>query len=89
MGVVQPGQKVTKQVVVKGNKPFRIVSVNCDGKDFRFDTSADKTAKELHLIPVTFVAGKEPGKVSKTIRIETDLGETSQVLSAYAVIAGQ
>jgi hypothetical protein len=87
MGVVQPGQKVTKQVVVKGNKPFRIVSVNCDGKDFQFDTSKDKAPKELHLIPVTFVAGKEPGKVSKTIRIETDLGDTSQVLSAYAVIA--
>jgi hypothetical protein len=87
MGVVQPGQKVTKQVVVKGNKPFRIISVNCDGKDFHFDTSKDKTPKELHLIPVTFVAGKEPGKVSKTIRIETDLGDASQVLSAYAVVA--
>jgi hypothetical protein len=87
MGVVQPGEKVTKKVVVKGNKPFKIVAVNCDDKDFQFDTSSEKTAKDLHVIPVTFVAGKEPGKVSKTIRIETDLGETSQVLSAYAVIA--
>jgi len=89
MGVVRPGQKVTKQVVVKGNKPFRIVSVDCDSKDFHVDTSAEKNAKELHLIPVTFVAGKEPGKISKTIRIETDFGETSPVLSAYAVVAGQ
>ncbi len=89
MGVVQPGQKVTKQLVVKGNKPFRIVSVDCDDKGFQFDTSSVKTPKALHLIPVTFVAGKEPGKVSKTIRIETDFNETAPVLSAYAVVAGQ
>jgi hypothetical protein len=89
MGVVQPGQKVTKQLVVKGNKPFRIISVTCDDKDFQFDTSAEKSPKELHLIPVTFVAGKELGKVSKKIRIETDLGDKAPMLSAYAVVSGQ
>ena len=89
MGVVQPGQKVTKQVVVKGNKPFRVVSVDCEDGGFPFDTSSAKNPKPLHLIPVTFVAGAEPGKVSQTIRIATDLGESAQVLSAYAVIAGQ
>jgi hypothetical protein len=89
MGVVQPGQKVTKQLVVKGNKPFRIVSVDCDDKGFQFDTSTEKDAKALHLIPVTYVAGSEPGKVSKTIRIETDVRDAAPVLSAYAVVAGQ
>jgi len=89
MGVVEPGQKVTKQLVVKGNKPFRIVSVDCDDKGFQFDTSSLKDPKPLHLIPVTFVAGNEPGKVAKTIRIETDLGDKSPVLSAYAVVAGK
>ena len=89
LGVVQPGQKVTKQLVVKGNKPFRIVGVDCDDKRFKFDTSSDSSPKALHLIPVTYVAGSEPGKVSETIRIETDLRDTSPVLSAYAVVAGQ
>jgi hypothetical protein len=89
MGVVHPGQKVTKQLVVKGNKPFRIVSVDCDDKGFQFDTSSVKTPKSLHLIPVTFVAGNDPGKVSETIRIETDANETAPVLSAYAVVAGK
>ena len=87
LGVVQPGQKVTKQVVIKSNKPFRITSVDCDDKDFQFDISSENSAKELHLLPVTFTAGKEPGKVSKTIRFQTDSGETSPVLNAYAVIA--
>jgi len=87
MGVVQPGQKVTKQLVVKGKKPFRILSVSCDDKSFRFDTSKQNTAKELHLIPVTFEAGVDAGKVVKTIRIKTDQGEMTPELAAYAVIA--
>ena len=88
MGVVEPGQKVTKQLVVKGKKPFRILSITCDDKSFMFGDSADKTPKTLHLIPVSFVAGKTSGKVSRTIKIETDLGESSPELAAYAVVTG-
>ena len=33
------------------------------------------------------VAGEQPGKVLKTIRIETDLDDASPELSAYAVVA--
>ncbi len=41
------------------------------------------------MIPVTFVAGNTEGKVTKTIRIVTDLGQASPELSAYAVISSQ
>ena len=87
MGVVQPGQKVTKQLVVKGKKPFRILSITCDDKSFKFDTSKDNAAKELHLVPVTFLAGADAGKVVKTIKIKTDQGEMTPELAAYAVVA--
>ena len=87
MGVVQPGQKVTKQLVVKGKKPFRILGIACDDKSFKFDTSKEDTAKELHLIPVTFTAGADAGKVVKTIKIETDQGQMTPELAAYAVVA--
>jgi hypothetical protein len=87
MGVVQPGQKVTKQLVVKGKKAFRILSITCDDKSFKFDTSKDTAAKQLHLIPVTFLAGADAGKVVKTIKIKTDQGEMTPELAAYAVVA--
>lgn len=87
MGVVQPGQKVTKQLVVKGKKPFRILGVACEDKSFQFDTSKEDTAKELHLIPVTFTAGADAGKVVKTIKINTDQGQMTPELAAYAVVA--
>ena len=62
MGVVQPGQKVTKQLVVKGKRPFRVLSISCDDKSFVFDISADKTAKPVHLIPVTFTGRRRCGQ---------------------------
>ncbi len=87
LGVVHSGQKVTKQLVVRGKQPFRIVSVTCDDESFQFRTPASDEPKRLHLIPVTFVASGDSRKVNKTIRIETDLGDATPELSAYAVVA--
>jgi hypothetical protein len=87
MGVVEPGQEVTKQLVVRGKQPFRIVSIDCEDPNFRFDTSGADTPKPVHLVPVTFLAGSAGGKISRTIRIQTDSGTiTVPELPAYAVV---
>ena len=88
MGIVQPGQEVTKSLVVKGARPFKVLSISCDDKSFKFAPVSEE-AKVVHVIPVTFVAGNTEGKVTKTIRIVTDLGQVSPELSAYAVISSQ
>jgi hypothetical protein len=88
MGVVKPGEKVTKQLVVKGSKPFRILSISCDDQSYEFDLSAEGEPKQLHMIPVTFLAGADVGKVTDTIHIVTDLGDNKPELSAYAVVEG-
>jgi hypothetical protein len=87
MGVVQPGQTVTRQLVVKSKKPFKILGVTCEDKSFKFDTSKEGQAKELHLVPVTFIAGTDAGRVTKTIKIQTDQGQMTPELAAYAVVA--
>ena len=85
LGVVKPGQKVTKQVVVQGKKPFRITGIKCDDKAFEFQ--AGDVAKTVHVVPVTFTAGDKVGKITRKIKIETDLGpDTSPELSAYAQV---
>ena len=89
LGVVRPGEKVTKRLVVRGKKPFRITSVTADCDCFEFGVPAGEAAKPLHLVPVTFTAGDKPGKVVKTIRVKTDLGGAEAQLSAYAVVAPQ
>jgi hypothetical protein len=73
LGVLEPGQTVTKQLVVRGKQPFKIVGVKCPDGCFEFKTTGD--AKKLHFIPVTFTAGANPGKVAETIEIQTDLGD--------------
>ena len=78
---------VTRPLIVTGDKPFRIVSVKCEGNGFEFDTSAETSAKAVHVIPVTFPAGREPGRTVETIRIETDSGRKAPSLSALAVVA--
>ena len=87
MGVVQPGQKVTKKLVVTSKKPFRILAITCDDKSFHFDISKEDAATKLHQIPVTFKAGTDAGKIVKTIKIKTDQGEMTPELAAYAVVA--
>ncbi len=88
MGVVHPGQEVTKSLIVKGGRPFKVLSVACEDKAFKF-TATGNEAKMVHVIPVTFLAGNTEGKVTKTIRIVTDLNQASPELSAYAVISAQ
>lgn len=74
LGTLQPGQKVTKQIVVKGIKPFKVVDVHCDNPAFTFQAPQDE-AKIVHLVPVTFEAGSNVGKVNAKIEIVTDLAE--------------
>jgi hypothetical protein len=87
MGIVHPGETVTKQVVVRGKQPFRILGVDCDGSSFKFETASETAPKPLHMIPVTFAAGDRPGKVEAKIRIQTDLGNRARELPTYAVVS--
>lgn len=72
VGVLKPGQQVTKKLVVRGKTPFKIVKIDCKNHAFEF-TIPERSAK-LHLVPITFRAGTMPGKFSCEIVIHTDLG---------------
>ncbi|MDZ7617370.1 MAG: hypothetical protein U1E05_10210 [Patescibacteria group bacterium] len=58
-------------LVDRGQEPFQIKSIECD--DPRFAFRVDDETKSVHLVLVTFTAGTEPGQVSNTLRIATDL----------------
>jgi hypothetical protein len=73
LGNLYPGQKVTKQLVIKGAKPFKILDIRCENSAFAFKSSEE--AKPLHLVPVTFEAPEAPGKLTQKIEIVTDLSE--------------
>lgn len=84
IGVVRPGQKVTKNLVVRGKTPFRIIDVECPDDCFKIEPSKD--AKSVHLIPVVFTAGDDPGRVARTINLRTDHGGVVQAFTAFAEV---
>ena len=86
LGVLETGQSVTRNLVVKGKQPFRVVSIDCPDACFKFEALAD-AKKTIHFIPVTFTAGDAPGKVSQTIKIQTDLGATADCVASATVKA--
>lgn len=74
LGVLEPGEKVTKNLIVKGKKPFKVECIDCgDKKNIEFRLPEE--SKNVFVIPVTFTAGEQPGDFSQKITITTSLGE--------------
>jgi Protein of unknown function (DUF1573) len=73
-GLVEAGKAAKSQtIVVRGRRPFKITSVQCDDEAFTFKPQDASSA--VQLITVGFTAPDKPGKIAKKIRIETDLGK--------------
>jgi uncharacterized protein DUF1573 len=79
VGVLKPGQSVSKQLVVRAKKPFKITGISGGNESLSFKTPED--SKPVHLVPVTFTAGKEAGEFEYSIEIETDLATGGKVTS--------
>jgi hypothetical protein len=77
-GTVEAGQQVTKPLIVTGHKAFNIKSVTCDDESLKdsFKFEIKPGAPRVHMINVTFSAPNKPGKLVKTIKIQTDLGNS-------------
>lgn len=86
LGVLRPGESVSKRLVVQGKKPFCVTSVTSEGKSFKLTWTKDDQAKPVHLIPVTFEANNQAGQAVQVVRIQTDLDGKVAELPAYVVV---
>jgi hypothetical protein len=73
LGAVPSGGSVTKNVVVRANRPFCVTSVSCP--DGCLSCTPKSAAATVHILPVTFTAGTAAGKVERQLKIATDLGD--------------
>jgi len=73
LGAVPAGETVTKNVVIRANREFKITGVFCS--DGCLTCEPKTTAARVHILPVTFQAGDQAGKVERELKITTDLGE--------------
>lgn len=89
LGTVQPGGTVTKNVVVRANRPFKVTGVEC-GPDGCITCPVKETPAPVHILPVTFQAGGAAGKVERELRINTDLGNGAvPVVTVQATVEGE
>ncbi len=86
LGTLQPGEKTTRKVVVWSKEPFRITSMAGDPASFQLTAPEKQPAKRVYVVPVTFIAGSDRGRVVKTIHITTDRGGAATEISTYAIV---
>lgn len=86
LGVLRPGETVTRNIVVRGKQPFRITSVKCE--DDCFEVTPPDDVKAMHLVPVKFTAMSTPGTIAQKIEIQTDIGGTAGTCVATATVRG-
>ncbi len=72
LGDVPSGESVTKKIIVRGKKPFKILDVNCGDDCFTFKTDTD--SKALHIVELTFNPGSQSGPIKVPVKITTDRG---------------
>ena len=75
LGSVQPGASVTKNIVVRANRPFSVTGVSCS--DGCLTCEPKKAAAAVHILPVTFEAGAMSGRIERQLKISTDLGDNA------------
>ena len=75
LGIVEPNTQITKNLVISGSTPFKIVSVS--SSDPRLSFLKTDLTRTVHVVPVTFKATGEKGDFSGTIVISTQQGGTN------------
>ncbi len=87
LGVIRSGQKVTKNLVIQGHKPFRILDIKCDDPSIQFTKPTKEAA--LQVLVVSYTAGKTLGELNRKVRVLTDLdGGTAAECSITGEIKG-
>jgi len=72
LGNVELGKPITKKLIVRGKKPFRILDVHCGDDCFTFKT--DEDSKTLHFVELTFNPHHRSGAMKVPVQITTDRG---------------
>lgn len=87
-GAVPAGQSATKQLVITGKQPFKLLSISSEPAGLQF-RAVPELIKKVHLVPVTITAPAQAGEMVYSITIETDLPEGGKATcQARATIGG-
>lgn len=86
-GALAPGQNATKQLVITGKQPFKLLSIASEPAGLEFRAVPD-LVKKVHLVPVTITAPQQAGEHAYAITIETDLPQGGKTTTQARVTIG-
>jgi hypothetical protein len=72
LGDIEPGQKITRQLAIRGQQAFKVLNVEAPSGIEGFTFKVAEQEATVHLITVTFTPS-EPGKFEQKLRIATDM----------------
>ena len=78
LGMVKTGEALTRRVVVRGNKPFRVVGIE-GSAEVTLGTELSTTANTVQTVTFQFLP-TESGTFKHEIKIKTDLEETPAIV---------
>ena len=86
LGTLKAGQTVTKTVLVRASKPFKVTGFKAD-RDELTGKAADESLKGLHTVTLTFKAPSKPAPFHGVLDIQTSLeGEEPGKLAVFATV---
>jgi hypothetical protein len=86
LGVVKAGEVLTRRVVVRGNRPFRVVGVDGTGDGIILDGTPATTAAPVQIL--TFKCQiAAPGDFRRALKIKTDLQDIPVMLTVEGTAA--
>lgn len=84
-GSLQPGQQVTRRLVVRGRQPFRIAEIKTKDAGLVFDFDAE-AIKEVHVVRIKFTAPENAGTILRRVTLTTDVDQQVAEFSAHALV---
>lgn len=77
LGPVKAGGESERKIIVRGSEPFRITKIEGTDDSWSVQESSPES-KPVHVLTVK-LRGKNPGELSKTLRVLTDLKQEGDV----------
>jgi hypothetical protein len=84
-GTLAPGARKTMTVIIRSTnrQPFTIEKIESEKTVGTFETRLPKDARELHQLPLTFIAPKEAGSVTEEFTVT--IGGTAETVTFKAI----
>jgi hypothetical protein len=86
LGAVKIGETVTRRVVVRGNKPFKVIGIEGLGEGMQADPPSSPTAAPVQVVSFKCVFSK-PGEFKNAVKIKTDLQDAPVVVTIDGNVA--